>query len=249
MIECKDLCVSFKGKSILKNISLTAESGRITSIIGRNGSGKTTLLSAMRGDIKHLGKISVSGTDVDTLSVKDISKRISLMPQVLPSPDISVRSLVSFGRTPYTSFSGILSDEDKEKVECAIDELNISHLADRMLGTLSGGERQRAFFAMLLAQDTDVIMADEPTTYMDIPAKKEMFGFFSKLKSKGKTVIIILHDINDAIRVSDRIHLIDGGNLIFSGSAREFSSSSYPHDIFALDRINAEDDNCDCFFY
>lgn len=249
MIECKDLCVSFKGKSILKNISLTAESGRITSVIGRNGSGKTTLLSALRGDIKHSGKISVSDADVDTLSIKEISKRISLMPQVLPSPDISVRSLVSFGRTPYTSFSGILSDEDKEKVEHAIDELNISHLADRMLGTLSGGERQRAFFAMLLAQDTDVIMADEPTTYMDIPAKKEMFGFLSDLKSKGKTVIIVLHDINDAIRVSDRIHLIDGGKLIFSGSASEFSSSSYPRDIFALDRIKAEGDDCDCFFY
>jgi len=249
MIECKDLCVSIGGKTILNQISFHAKEGEITSVIGRNGSGKTTLLSAIQNTIKYNGNIFIHNNELRNIKSKELSKKIALMPQILPTPDISVEELVSFGRTPYTHFSGILSAFDKEKVNNAMTEAGIAHLAKRNLLTLSGGERQRAFFAMILAQETDIIMADEPTTYMDVHAKKELLTFLCSLKNKGKTVIIVLHDINDAVSISDKINLLDGGQLVFSGSTSEFTISDFPQKIFALKKITVQSNGQNEYFF
>ena len=234
MLEFKNVCVSIKGKKIIDDISFTAKCGEITTLIGLNGSGKTTLLSSALNGHRYTGEILANGISVSSISRRELAKRISFMPQVLPSPNISTEALVSFGRSPHTSFSGILSPEDRQAVSIALKEMNIEHLSQRRVSTLSGGERQRAFFAMLLAQGTDIVMADEPTTYMDAHAKRELLSFLLSLKERGRAVITVLHDINDAIAISDKICLIDAGKLIFSGSAYEFAHSDLPHTVFGL---------------
>lgn len=249
MIEFKDVCVLAKEKAILDGVSLTAREGEITTILGRNGSGKTTLLSCALSLRRYSGEIFADGKSTSEMTRRQVAKKVALMPQILPNPDISVRGLVSLGRTPYTSFSGILSRDDERLVSEAMEAMQIGGLADRSIASLSGGERQRAYFAMILAQGTDIVMADEPTTYMDAVTKKELFSFLGMLKGRKKTVITVLHDLTDAVRVSDRIHLLDGGRLIFSGSADEFAHSAYPKEIFGLEAVFTSANGEDIVFF
>lgn len=237
MIECKDISVKIGKRSILEAVSFTASYGEITTILGRNGSGKTTLLSSVLRERKYEGDVLIDNVSTSSMTKKQLAKKVSLMPQVLPSPSISVEALVSFGREPYTAFSSVLSKRDRDIVKCAINEMHLTDIAQRNVDTLSGGERQRAYFAMLLAQDADVIMADEPTTYLDAPGRYELFEFLNHLKERGKAVITVLHDLSDAVRVSDRIILIDGGSVVFSGSASEFAFSPFPKKIFGLEAV------------
>jgi len=234
---------------ILDRVSFSALKGQITTLIGLNGSGKTTLLSSILRERKYEGEVFIGGVSSNDLTRREMARRISLMPQILPSPDVSVEALVSFARSPYTSFSGILTAEDDEKVLGALEEMKISHLAQRNVRSLSGGERQRAYFAMLLAQDTDIVMTDEPTTYMDAPTRKELFSFLNLLKGRQKAVITVLHDLNDAISISDRILLIDGGRLIFSGSADEFAASPLPKEIFGMEAFRSVVDGKEILFF
>lgn len=249
MIKCKGISVNIGTKAILSSVSFKANYGEITTILGRNGSGKTTLLSSILRECKYSGDVIIDGISTKEMTKKQLARKISLMPQVLPSPSISVESLVAFGREPYTAFSSALSKGDRDIVTRAIGEMHLSEIAQRNIDTLSGGERQRAYFAMLLAQDADVIMTDEPTTYLDAPAKSELLAFLSRQKECGKAVITVLHDLGDAVRVSDRVILIDGGRVIFSGTPSEFAFSSYPKEIFGLEAIRFIDEGKEYIFF
>lgn len=249
MLEYRGLSVTIDEKKILDDITLSVKCGEVLALIGRNGSGKTTLLSSVLRERKYSGSIFVNGVDILSLSRKKLAKAISIMPQFLPSPDISVESLVSFGRSPHTSFSGILSENDRIHVSSAIDDMGLSHLRERKVSSLSGGECRRAYFAMILAADANVIMLDEPTTYMDTLTKKELFDFIRILKERHKAVIIVLHDLRDAVKVSDRIHLLDRGKTVFSGSATEFINSSYPREIFGLETVRIKIDGEEEVFF
>lgn len=249
MIEFKDLSVSIDKKNILDSISLVANNREITAVLGRNGSGKTTLLSSVFKERKYSGSILVDGRDISLISRKELAKKVSIMPQNVLSPDITVESLVSYGRTPYTSFSGILTSEDREKVYSAIKEMGLYELSQRKVSSLSGGECRRAYFAMILAGDADTVMLDEPTTFMDAVTKKELFAFIDILKKRNKAVIIVLHDLTDAVKVSDRIYLIDGGKTIFSGSGTEFADSSYPTEIFGLEAVRIIRESAENIFF
>ncbi|MBR6513236.1 MAG: ABC transporter ATP-binding protein [Clostridia bacterium] len=214
MIECKNLSV----KGILRDISFKANAAEITVIIGKNGSGKTTLLRCLSNAVGYKGEVFINNKEVKCYGKNELSRLIALMPQSLPLPDVSLRRLVGFGRAPYTGFSGRLSLEDNKIIDSAIQAVGLGNIADRSITLLSGGERRLAYFAMLLCQSTPVIICDEPTANLDTEHQKAILSLLCKQRELGKTVICVLHDINQTVEIADRILLIDSGTLSFYGT-------------------------------
>ena len=238
MIKCTNISVSFD-KKILKDFSLTIKDGRICVIIGPNGSGKTTLIKAISKQISFTGNIEIDNQNINLLKHKELAKMLSVMPQRLPEPNgITVQEIISFARTPYTPFNAKLSIDDKKIIEESINYLSINHLKNKYIRELSGGEKQKVFFAMTIAQDTNNIILDEATSNLDISNKSILFDFITKLKKQGKTVLVILHDINDAIKIADDICLLINGDNKFHGSKKEFIDNEIAEKYFNLERIN-----------
>lgn len=236
MIECTDLSLSYGKKTVLEQVSFTADSGTVTVILGKNGCGKSTLLRAVSGGIPHSGSLRIEGRDIRTYSFAERARRVGCMPQMLRSPEITVRELVSFGRQPYTGWSGILSASDRKIVEQVLEKTGLSGLADSYLHRISGGERQKAYFAMLLSQDPLNLLLDEPGSHLDPEYKATLCRFLREEREQGKTVLVVLHDLNDAIEIADQILVLHQGCLIFSGSASAFCDSGVPESVFGLRR-------------
>lgn len=215
MIKLKDVTAGYNGFEIIKDIDISFEKGSITSIIGKNGCGKTTLLKVASNLLKpYRGEVILNGVKISDLDRNKIAKQISFLPQVRSIPNITVKSLVLHGRFPYLGFSRIPSKTDKAKVEKAMMRMGITKYRDKNLRELSGGERQKVYIAMVLAQDTDVIFLDEPTTYLDINHQLEILKIVKELKEMGKTIIMVLHDLNSALTYSDRICLMEKGRIV-----------------------------------
>ena len=237
MIECKDVKVKYGKKEVLHSVSFTAEPSRITVILGKNGCGKSTLLRAVSGLIPYDGSISVDGNEIRSIDTARRARCIALMPQMLRSPGITVRQLVSYGRNPYTGRMGILSPADREKVEEVMEKTGISALAESYLGCISGGERQKAYFAMLLAQDTPNLLLDEPGAHLDTEYMKNLCDFLRAERDAGKTVVAVLHDINRAIELADLITVLHNGARVFCGTPKEFCAGDIPETVFGLQRL------------
>lgn len=187
-LKFADLCVTLNHAEILRGVSGELRRGEVTGILGPNGCGKTTLLRALCRLIKaDSGSITLCGgtaeTDIAALAPKALARRVSFLPQQRAVPDITAKTLVSHGRYPYLGFSRTLSDKDRTVIQNALKTAGVSAFADRRLPMLSGGERQRVFLAMLLAQNTDVVLLDEPTTYLDAHHKFELMALLSTLKA------------------------------------------------------------------
>lgn len=241
MIRLSKVKTGYGRQPVLEDISFTAESAQVTVILGKNGCGKSTLLKAVSGNLKYTGSILVGGVEIAGVKASKRAKMISVMPQMLHPPAVTVWELVSYGRQPYTGGLGILSENDREIVRSAIDEADVGLLAKKYVNRISGGERQRAYFAMLLAQRTDCILLDEPGSHLDAQHNKQLADFLRRLSSEGKTVIAVLHDINRAIEIADRIVFIDSGKTLFCGSPEEFSESGIPAAYLGLRRIECLD--------
>ncbi|NLK44981.1 MAG: ABC transporter ATP-binding protein [Tissierellia bacterium] len=215
MIRLKDVTAGYNGFEIIKDIDLSFEKGSITSIIGKNGCGKTTLLKVASNLLKpYRGDVILNGVRISDLDRNKIAKQISFLPQVRSIPNITVSSLVMHGRFPYLGFSRIPSKEDRAKVEEAMRKMGITKYKDKNLRELSGGERQKVYIAMVLAQDTDVIFLDEPTTYLDINHQLEILRIVKELKDMGKTIVMVLHDLTSGLTYSDRICLMEKGRIV-----------------------------------
>lgn len=238
MIECRSLSYSSEKKQILSEINLTAINGEITVLLGPNGSGKTSLLRCISGIInskKNLfGDILIDGINSTKHNTRGRSKILSLLPQTLPSLQITVSELVSYGRSPYIGHFGKLSDSDKKTVNNAIDRVSMTEFYDTPVSCLSGGERQLAFFAMLVAQNTGNVLLDEPTSSLDEKHRSKIFDTVYELKKENKTIIIILHDITEAVRLADKICVLDNGRSVFYGTPEQFVSSDVPEKIFGV---------------
>ncbi len=204
---------------ILKPCSFSAKKGDLTVIIGRNGAGKSTLLSCIT-DLKHSGDIFMEGKSISSLSPKERAKLCAVMPQKLPCPKVTVRELVSFGRTPYVPLSGKLRCEDKDKVDWAIETAGLESLCGRDVNLLSGGERRKAFFAMTLAQDTPNIALDEPTAHLDMRSRFDFMSLLEKMKP-CKTLVVVLHELTEVMRSADKIIALEKGEMVFEGCAEE----------------------------
>ncbi len=245
MLEFKNITVSKNGIKLLEDINLKIETGKLTVITGPNACGKTTLLQTLNGSSKvSSGEILLDGEDYLVLPPKERAKRLSFLPQVHSViPAIPVRTLVSHGRFPYLGFSRRSGDEDKKIVLDAMIKTGVSDYSADGVDTLSGGVRQRAFIAMQLAQQSDVLVADEPTTYLDLPSKKKIIDIYSGLKKEGKTVILVLHELSTALEIADHIIVMKDRKIVSEGTPDEIISSGIIEKVFDVSIKKFSDEN------
>lgn len=214
MFELQQATVGYDAVPILQNVSFTAQDGQITTLVGTNGCGKTTLLKAIARQLPLLGgQILLQGRSIQDYERKEFARTAAFMPQVRNIPEITVRGLVSHGRFPYLGLSRQMTTKDRKAVEEAMQATGVVQWADRDLRELSGGERQRVYLAMALAQGGDAILLDEPTTYLDVAAQFELLELLRTLANQGKTVLLVLHDLAQALQYSDRVAVLADGKL------------------------------------
>ncbi|MEE4676834.1 Fe(3+) dicitrate ABC transporter ATP-binding protein FecE [Pseudomonas alliivorans] len=220
ILQAQQLDIGYGATRIVQDLSFSPPPGKVTALIGPNGCGKSTLLKAFARILTpQSGSLSLDGKAYRDLSARDLARKVAFLPQVLPIPEgVSVRQLVAYGRSPHNSLWGRLSGADQHSVEQALQRMELETLADRPLSDLSGGQRQRAWLAMILAQDAAIVLLDEPTTYLDISHQVELLDLMRALSVEGKTVITVLHDINQACRYADHLAVMQAGRLVASGA-------------------------------
>lgn len=226
MIELKNLSTGYGRHTVSANLNATLQSGRLTCLLGPNGVGKSTLLRTLCGFQPPLeGRMELDGKDMAQLSRKEMSRSIGVVLTERPDvTDMRASDMVALGRTPYTGFWGTLGKEDRNRVDEAMQLVGITHLAHRMIHTLSDGERQKVMIAKALAQQTPVILLDEPTAFLDFPSKVETMRLLHRLAHEsGKTVFLSTHDLETAIQLSDDLWLLSADGLE-SGTADSLSA-------------------------
>lgn len=235
MMEFCNVSVGYGRREVLKNISLRFENGKISAVIGPNGCGKSTLLKGASGLLPPLrGRILLDGTDIHTLRRNEFAKKVSLLPQTRPLGAVTVQSMVMHGRFPYLGFPRSPAPEDEKIVLEAMRQTGVLDLRDRNLEELSGGERQKVYLAMLIAQDADVVLLDEPTTYLDIRYQFEVLSFLKKLRGDHKAVVAVMHDLTQAFSISDRMCLMEGGSVAAWGTPEEIYESREADRVFSV---------------
>ena len=236
MIVAQGVTKNYGTSCVVDGVSLTLPKGGITSIIGPNGAGKSTFLSMVsRLMSMDMGTVTVAGLDVTKTSSDVLARRLSILRQDNHmAARLTVRDLVSFGRYPYSK--GRLTEEDRRHIDDAIGYLNLVDLADRFLDELSGGQRQRAFVAMVLCQDTDYVLLDEPLNNLDMKHAMGMMKLLRRAANElGKTVVLVLHDINFASWYSDYIVAMKNGKLASQGPAAEMIDPQVLSDIYDME--------------
>jgi len=232
------IVAGYEKKIIINNIDVEIPSNKISVIIGANACGKSTLLKTLARLIKpSSGEILLDGKEISAIPPKKLAQNLGLLPQSPVVPEgITVADLVSRGRFPYQSFLGGLGKKDYEAVEEALEMMGIENLANSCVDELSGGQRQRVWIAMALAQQTDILLLDEPTTYLDITHQIEILDLLTDLNQKRKTTIVmVLHDINLSARYADYIFAVQNGNLIAQGEPSKIITDSLMQQVFGLD--------------
>ncbi|MER2236549.1 MAG: ATP-binding cassette domain-containing protein [Psychrobacillus sp.] len=245
MIEIKELSKSFGKKPVVENVTLKIKPKAITSFIGPNGAGKSTLLSMVSRLLDaDTGEVFLDQTDVKKMKSNNFAKRVAILKQANHlNIRLTVRELVAFGRYPYSK--GRLNAEDEKLVDQALEYLNLTDMQDKFLDELSGGQRQRAFISMVIAQDTEYILLDEPLNNLDMKHSVQIMKILRKLVDDlGKTVVIVLHDINFASVYSDRIVALKEGRLVKDGPTHEIINSEALRDVYDMDIPVQVQDGC-----
>lgn len=237
-LEVKNLGLSYGDAYVFENLSLAIPKGKITVLIGSNGSGKSTLLRAMARLLKpHQGSVILDGADLFSLTTKQVARKLSILPQGPVAPEgLTVLQLVKQGRYPYQSWLKQWSEEDEAAVHKALVSTGMDALADRPVDSLSGGQRQRAWIAMTLAQETGVILLDEPTTYLDVAHQIEILDLLYELNTtERRTIVMVLHDINLACRYADHVVAVCGGRVEAQGKPADIIDSKLMETVFAME--------------
>ena len=236
IIKAEHVTVTINKKEIIHDISFEIPEGKISAIIGPNGCGKSTTLKAVSRILPYAGKITFKDKDIHSFSHREFAKCLAILTQSPQAPtDLTVKDLVEMGRFPHRGFLGRGGKDDNIHVEWALEQTNMTHMQNRLLHTLSGGERQRAWIAMALAQRPQVLLLDEPTTYLDICHQLEVMQLLVKLNRElGLTVVMVIHDLNHAIQYADHVTVIKSGYLVTSGSPKDIVTSSLLQDVFCV---------------
>ncbi|MEI4770783.1 ABC transporter ATP-binding protein [Psychrobacillus sp. FJAT-51614] len=245
MIQVKEVTKYFSKKPVVDNVSVNIQSGKITSFIGPNGAGKSTLLSMVSRLLDaDTGEVLLDKSNVSKWKSDEFSKRVSILKQSnYMNVRLTIRELVSFGRFPYSK--GRLNTEDMKMIDQAIEYMNLADIEDSYLDELSGGQRQRAFIAMVIAQDTEYILLDEPLNNLDMKHSVQIMKILRKLVEElGKTVVIVLHDINFASVYSDYIVALKDGRVIKDGPTHEIINSDALKEIYDMDIPIQEMNSC-----
>lgn len=223
-MEVRDVHFSYGAHEVLKGISFRVEPGKITTLIGANGCGKTTLFHVMTKNNKpQQGQVLLDGQDIAKIGLREFAQKVAIVHQYNTAPaDLSVEKLVGYGRLPFTSMWKGQTEEDEACIDWALDVTDSIAFRKKKISELSGGQRQRVWIAMALAQKTDILFLDEPTTYLDIKYQIEILRLVQDLNRRfGLTVVMVLHDINQAVHFSDRIVGMRDGRIVINGDAHE----------------------------
>ncbi|SFM10782.1 ABC transporter ATP-binding protein [Pelosinus propionicus] len=237
-MKAEALSVNFDDKMVLKDLSLAIEEGKIISILGPNGSGKSTLLNVLSRNIKpNKGIVYLDGQNLSQLSGKMLAQQMAVLPQSPQAPsDLTVRDLVEFGRFPHQSWWRGKSEQDEACVSWALMQTGLIQMADRVVSTLSGGERQRVWIAMALAQKPEILLLDEPTTYLDICHQLEIMELLAAFNHEHKlTVVMVLHDINHAAKYSDYVAVLQQGQIFAAGEPAEVITEHTLREVFRVE--------------
>ena len=237
------LWVSYNDHTVLKGIDAAIPDGHFTAIIGANGCGKSSLLKSIINLIRPAaGSVTLDGCSITNMRPSELARNVAMLPQAPIAPEgITVAELVARGRFAWQSFFPRYSLKDHEAVATALSATRLEGLADKLLSELSGGQRQRAWIAMVLAQDTQIILLDEPTSFLDLSHQVELMQLLVRLRKQGKTIVAVLHDINQACRYADNLIALADGRVIAAGSPGEILSPALVEEAFGLKVMVASD--------
>jgi len=237
-LEAKTLTLSYGNTIIIDELHLKIPKGEITVFIGGNGCGKSTLLRSLARLLKPLsGAVLLEGKEINKLSTREVAKKLAILPQSPSAPEgLTVLQLVKQGRYPYQNWFKQWSEDDEKKVKFALEVTGMRELSERQVDSLSGGQRQRAWIAMTLAQDTDIILLDEPTTFLDMTHQIEILDLLFELNEKEKrTIVMVLHDLNLACRYAHHIVAIRDKKIYAQGKPEDIITRQLVRDVFQME--------------
>ncbi|MDU4962554.1 MAG: ABC transporter ATP-binding protein [Sporomusaceae bacterium] len=237
ILKVENLQVGYGRRVVVQNLELSIRAGAITTIIGPNGCGKSTLLKTMGRIIQpQAGAVYLRGNDLRRLDTRQVAKQLTLLPQTPAAPpELKVEELVAYGRFPHRRGLRQTGDSDRQAIEQAMSLTRTLPFRQRPLGSLSGGERQKVWLAMALAQETDILLLDEPTTYLDMVHQLEVLKIIAQLNRERQcTVVMVLHDINHAARFSHEMVAMKAGKVVAAGSPRQIVSPEVLKEVFDI---------------
>ncbi|WP_054950598.1 ABC transporter ATP-binding protein [Numidum massiliense] len=233
----ENLRITYGEEVIVNQLNLTIPDGKITALVGANGSGKSTILKTVARIMKpQKGEVYLDGKSIHQTQTKDVAKQLAILPQSPVVPEgLTVGELVSYGRFPHQQGFGSLGKEDKEMVAWALEVTGMTDFSARPIEQMSGGQRQRAWIAMALAQGTEILFLDEPTTYLDMTHQLEVLELLEYLnRREGRTIVMVVHDLNHATRYSHHMVCIKRGDVAYEGSPAEVVHREMLRDVFGI---------------
>jgi iron complex transport system ATP-binding protein len=236
-LQTQHLTVRYDEMPILKGLDLEIPSGQITALVGPNGSGKSTLLRGLARLLKpQAGTVLLDGADIHALPTKALARKLGMLPQNPVAPEgITVRELVAQGRYPHQHWFQQWTAADEAAAQRALTLTNLRPLADRPVDTLSGGQRQRAWIALTLAQDTPIILLDEPTTFLDLAHQLEVLELLARLNTEGKTIVMVVHDLNHAAQCAQYVLALYAGQIVARGEPTAVITESLVREVFGVE--------------
>ena len=241
-----DLVVGYPGtdEPVIDGESVVAAPGEVTALVGPNGSGKSTLLKGLADQVdREAGTVLLDGDDVDDIGTKALARSVGLLSQENVAPDsLTVGELVEHGRYPHRGFFDGLTEEDISAIHRAVELAGVDHLRDREVGQLSGGQKQLVWIAMVLAQETGVLLLDEPTTFLDLHHQLQVLDVLETLRAEGETtIVVVLHDIQQAARFADYIVALEDGSVYDWGPPGDVLTEQLLADVFRVDAVVEHD--------
>lgn len=234
--EC--LYAGYDAQAVLNGVDINVEEGKLTVLLGPNGSGKSTLLKTLARTLSPTaGHVYLDGKDIHRSNTREVAKRLGILPQGPVAPEgLSVKQLVGMGRFPHQGLWQKNAQQDAEAIREAMAYTQVTAFAERSVDALSGGQRQRCWIAMVLAQQTDLILLDEPTTFLDLKVQVDLLELLSRLAhEKGRTLLLVLHDLNLAATYADRLVMMRDGQIITSGAPSDVFTTTNLKRVFDLD--------------
>ncbi|MEW1891215.1 ABC transporter ATP-binding protein [Streptomyces sp. NBC_00523] len=239
-LSAHDLTLAYEDRTVVEGLDLEIPDAKVTIVVGPNACGKSTLLRALGRLLKpRRGAVLLDGAELAGLPAKEIARTVGVLPQSPTPPDgITVADLVARGRQPHQKWWQQWSEADERAVSEALERTNTASLADRPVDELSGGQRQRVWIAMALAQDTELLLLDEPTTYLDVAHQVEVLDLVRRLNlERGRTVVAVLHDLNQAIRYADHLVAMKDGRIVAQGAPDEVVTTEMVQEVFGLSSV------------